>query len=462
MSIFDTLNPARKTQPVTQKELSGFSGSNGFNISFTSDSFDISNANLYHKGYKSNPYVYAVVSRLSFLMAQIPFKVSKITDVSKQAKYKGMTWEQKTSRKGQLLKEEAIEDVPGHPLQEILDYPNNEMEGFEFRQALYINKLLTGNAYGQAMRRDERPPTELWVLPPMAVTLQSSGNFYNKVKSARFSWNATQKEIESQNLFHSKYYDPMGSVYGLSPLVAARKAIQQVNAGDEHNAALLQNGAKPEFIIIVPDGTTDEQKENLKERFVQEYGGKYKGTMKPIVADESFMRIEQLGYTMKDMDWQASQLNNMRKVYDVFGVGSEIFNDPENKIQANKEEAIRSLYTDRVLPEADNFKGEFERFLLPMYPEDNLMIAIDTSAVAALNEERNKIAERMEKVDYFTENEKRAEMGAERIDEEWADMVWKDARKVPAQSLGDVQLEDAKEIYNFDEIKLNGLAHAHK
>jgi len=115
-----------------------------------------------------------------------------------------------------------------------------------------------------------------------------------------------------------------------------------------------------------------------------------------------------------------------------------------------------------VLPEADNFKGEFERFLLPMYPEDNLMIAIDTSAVAALNEERNKIAERMEKVDYFTENEKRAEMGAERIDEEWADMVWKDARKVPAQSLGDVQLEDAKEIYNFDEIKLNGLAHAHK
>jgi len=254
----------------------------------------------------------------------------------------------------------------------------------------------------------------------------------------------------------------MGSVYGLSPLVAARKAIQQVNAGDEHNAALLQNGAKPEFIIIVPDGTTDEQKEYLKDRWVQEYGGKYKGTMKPIVADESFMRIEQLGYTMKDMDWQASQLNNMRKVYDVYGVGSEIFNDPENKIQANKEEAIRSLYTDRVLPEADNFKGEFERFLLPMYPEDNLMIAIDTSAVAALNEERNKIAERMEKVDYFTENEKRAEMGAERIDEEWADMVWKDARKVPAQSLGDVQLEDAKEIYNFDEVKLNGLAHAHK
>lgn len=460
-SIFDKLVPWRTMEPINksmqEKGLSGWSVKTygGKEATF----FDVSDYEVLTKGYNTNPYVYAVVNKLAFLMAMVPFKVSKVTNEQKQAKYKSLSWEDKVKPQGRKLKEESLEDVPDHDLQKLLDHPNDEYGGFEFRQSYFINKLSTGNMYIEALKpTDSRPPTELYNLPPLSVTINPTNNFYDKVRQYFFSWGATSKDIEPELVLHSKYYNPLGRIYGLSPLSAARKATQSVNDADNWNASLLQNGAKPEYVIITANGTTDAQKKKLKKRFMDQYAGPHKQTSEPLVVDEDFMKFESLGYTMKDMDWVEANLTNMRKVYDVYGVSSEIFNDPKNKTQANKKEATRSLYTDRVLPEVESIKDEFARWLLPMYPDENLALTCDTGGVDALNEQEDKIAERLERIDYFTPNEKRAEMGKERIDEEWADMVYMPANKVPAQSVGTMSdpLEEAKDVYNFEKVKLNG------
>lgn len=463
MSIFDRLFPPRTMQKINpeqikEKGLSTFGGSifgfGGKKASF----FDLTDHEVITNGYNTNPFVYAVVNRLAFLMAIIPLKVGKITDSQKYHKYKSMDFGKKINH--YHLKEHSIEDTPDHPLQELLDNPNEEQGRFEFWQSFFINKLSTGNGYIEGLQpTDTRPPIELWNLPPLSVTLNESGNFYNKVIEAYFNWGTTAKTIPVDKLMHSKYYNPTGSVYGLSPLSAARKAVQQINDGDEWNAALLQNGAKPEYMIIVAPGTPPEEKEKLKKRFKEDYSGPYNPAKEPIVTDEDFMKIEQLGYTMKDMDWQKSQLNNMRKVYDVYGVGSEIFNDPENKIQSNKKEAIRSLYTDRILPETENRTDELRRWLLPKFGEENLVIEEDLEAVDALNEELNSIVERIAQIDYWTENEKREATGKEAIDEDWANQVWKPANKIPVTSIQDMQLFELEHTYTgkgLENISLNG------
>lgn len=463
MSIFDTLYPPRQQMEKdhAQKSLSGWSTnviqSDGKKATF----FDASDYEVVTNGYTQNPYVYAVVNRLAFLMAMVHFKVCKVANPEKHATYKGLGWEQRVRPKGHALKEEALEDVPDHEAQQLLDSPNDQDGPFDFRQSFYINRLLTGNMYIEALKPTEsRPPTELWNLPPLAVTINPSGNFYRKALEYHFNWGVTSKVIPPELMMHSTYYHPLGRSYGLSPLSAARKAVQQVNDGEEWNAALLQNGAKPEYVLLVADGTPDTKKEKLKKRFMDQHSGPYNQGGEPLVVEESFMKFETLGYTVKDMDWQNSQLTNMRKVYDVYGVGSEIFNDPENKIQANKREALRSLYTDRVLPEVESVKDELERWLLPMYEED-LVLTCDTSGVDALNEEQDKIAERLAKVDYMTDNEKRADMGKEQIDEPWANMVWKPANRVPAQQFSSTELnepleDEIKHTYDFNGIELNG------
>lgn len=461
-SIFDRMFPPRAMSKIDKQNLQQKNVSPTWNIfegGKDATFFDLSDHEVITNGYNTNPYVYAVVDKLAGLMAMVPYKVCKITDAEKQAEYKSLSWEEKISYEGQRLKEHALEDVPDHDAQQLMDYPNKEQGGYEFRKAYFINKLVTGNMYIEALRgSDSRPPRELWNLPVLSVTLNPSNNFYDKVLEYFFSWGQTQKTIQPKNILHSKYYNPVGRMYGLSPLSAGRRAVQSVNDADKWNASLLQNGAKPEYVIVVAEGTPETERKKLKKRFMDEYGGPHKQTSEPIVTEEGFMKFESLGYTMKDMDWQNATLTNMRKVFDIYGVSGEVFNDPQNKTQSNKREAVRSLYTDRVLPEVESVKDEFKRWVLPMYSENNLTLVADTSGIDALNEELDKIVERNKGRWWMTPNRKLQSEGKDPVDNPLMDEVWVPSNRVPASSLQMTEItdEEAKEVYGFDKVKLNG------
>lgn len=425
MSIFDRLNPARKYGYDLVKKSQTIGRTGGIDISFIGGKkatfFDLSDYEVITNGYNSNPYVYAVINRLSTLKAVVPFEVKRMVSIAKYDRYKAKSFTEQASRKALRLKEEAIENWDEHPANKLLHRPNARMSGYTMRKQLYTDIDLTGNMYIEAIMGASYP-TELWALPPVNVTLQDSGNFYKPIRNAYFSHQQTQKTLEPEMFLHHKYYDPTGKIYGLSPLAAARKAVQQLNDGDAHNAALLQNGAKPEYLIMVPEGTPQEEMDKLKQEFESKYGGPYKAG-RVMVFDEA-TKFESMGFTMKDMDFQQSQLANFRKVCDIYNVSSEIFNDPDNKTQANKAEAIRALYTDKILPDVSELADQLTTWLGSFWPNDNIIIEPDLSQVDALSDERGKVYDRLSKPIPLTMNQKLEEMGYERSDAEGMDEVW--------------------------------------
>ena len=420
MSFFNRIYPPRDmdkihSEPVKEKGLSGWSVfSSGKK---TAELFDLSDHSVVLNGYNTNPYVYSVVNRLALLMSSIPIKVQKVVNEKSHYKYKSLPPEERLTVKALKLKEESYEDAPDHRLQQLLDNPNKQDGAGEFRYNYFINKLTTGNAFIEAIKPTKsRPPTEIWNLPPLSISLNESNHFYDKILELYFNWGVTSKTIPKELFMHSKYYNPDGSVWGLSPLSAARRSVKMINDGEEWNVALIQNGAKPEYVIVVPEGTGAEQRERIKKDWMDRYAGKNNIGKEPFVAEGDFMKFEQLGYNVKDMDWANSNLTSMRKVYDVYGVSSESFNDPETKTMSNKKEAIRALYTDRVLPEYESFIDELIRWLVPMYGDESITLTMDLSGVDALNEEKDKVAQRMATSDWLSWNEKREEMGFERFD----------------------------------------------
>ena len=428
MSIFSKIYPPRDMEKIHSQEIKekGISGWSVFSSGKkTADLFDLSDHSVVLNGYNTNPYVYSVVNRLALLMSSIPIKVQKVVNEKSHYKYKSLPPEERLSVKSEKLKEEAFEDAPDHRLQQLLDRPNKQDGAGEFRYNYFINKLTTGNAFIEAIKPTEsRPPTEIWNLPPLSVSLNESNNFYDKILELYFNWGTTSKTIPKELFMHSKYYNPDGSVWGLSPLSAARRAVKMINDGEDWNVALIQNGAKPDFVIIVPQGTKPEQREKLKKDWMDRYSGTDNIGKEPIIMEEDFMKFEALGYSVKDMDWANSNLTSMRKVYDVYGVSSESFNDPETKTMSNKKEAIRALYTDRVLPEYESFVDELIRWLVPMYGDENITLTMDLSGVDALNEEKDKVAERMSKIWQLPPNRKLQEMGFDRIDNPVFDEPW--------------------------------------
>ena len=409
--------------------------------------FDLNDHEVITNGYNTNPYVYSVVNRLANLSASIPLKVVKIKDKKRSKQYQAKGWKQRVLIK--LDKSDAFEDATESDLAGLLQRPNPQDGFIEFSRSFYINKLTTGNGYIDALRHnDVRPPTELWVLPPLSVTLNESSDFYNKIKEIYFNWGATSKTIQPENFMHSYYYNPTGSVYGLSPLSAARQAVTGINDGSAHNVAVLQNGAKQEFVILVADGTPEEDKEKIRKDWTERYTGPYNAN-KVIVTDEGFMKFEKLGYTMKDMDFANLQLSDMRKVYDVYGVNSESFNDPANKTMSNKRDAARSMYVDRVIPETDVFVDELNRWLTPMFGDKNLMIIADLSEVDALNDEEDKVYERLNNTHFLTPNQKLAIAGQEQSKDPAMDLVYLPANLIPIGGSSDDLNRELMETYGL-------------
>jgi phage portal protein BeeE len=144
----------------------------------------------------------------------------------------------------------------------------------------------------------------------------------------------------------------------------------------------------------------------------------------------------------------------MRKVFDVYGVSSETFNDPDNKTMSNKREAIRSMYTDRVIPDVESFVDELQRWVSDWYEED-LVLTLDLSGVEALNEEREKKAKWLSQLPELPPNIVLQEMGYEPMDNPIYDEPWMPSNRMPAGTLTDTLNLEAELTYT-DKIFENG------
>jgi HK97 family phage portal protein len=62
--------------------------------------------------------------------------------------------------------------LPDHPVAKVLEFPNPEMSGFEFRELMQSHIELWGNGYAQIRRDNSDRPIELWPLNPDRVTVE--------------------------------------------------------------------------------------------------------------------------------------------------------------------------------------------------------------------------------------------------------------------------------------------------
>jgi len=144
----------------------------------------------------------------------------------------------------------------------------------------------------------------------------------------------------------------------------------------------------------------------------------------------------QFGISPVDLNIIESQKMSLRDLCNIYGISSELLNDPDNKTNANKKESRRALYYETVLPLLDHLKYELNRWLVPAYSQRDgvdYYIDYDTSAIPALAEDMDKVAERLSRIDELTFNEKREALGYGRLDEPMYDKPWVDMRKMPVE-----------------------------
>ena len=176
-----------------------------------------------------------------------------------------------------------------HALHEVLvEQPNSDMNGVEFREASTSNLAARGNAYSIIERRSSGDVISLYPVPAarMQVKRDESTNFeirYGVADRGKQEWYPPEK------IWHRRGFSFDG-LMGLSPLQCAREAIGLSLAGEEFNARLFGQGLVPSALVSIPQWLTAEQRVEANKKLLEMHTGA-QNLHKPMLL-EGGMKVE--------------------------------------------------------------------------------------------------------------------------------------------------------------------------
>jgi HK97 family phage portal protein len=376
--------------------------------------------------YLYNPDVYSVVSLISKSVSAVPWVLHEVKDRRSYAKYMRMPSEAKRHDLGKVMyrKEMAMEEIEDHPIVDLLNRPNPYMGRAEFFEAMVGYKLITGNSYTHGVRisagRDAGKFGELWVMPAQLTEIIASKDAEYIIRGYKLNWYAGTEayELKAEDVMHLKYFNPdyssAGShLYGLSPLQSARRVVTRSNEAYTANAKMLKNMSPPGILMLDDDNVeqfTETQASQLEKQWAQKIGSERAGK---VMVTGAKMKWQALGLSPVDLNILESQKMDLRDICNVYGVSSELLNDPENKTNSNKKESRMALYYETVIPELDLIRDELNRWLVKEWNVDGKMYHLDydVASIPALQADIEKQTRQLADAWWIKGNEKRVAQG---------------------------------------------------
>lgn len=360
-------------------------------------------------GYTVNDIIYSIVNIISDKVRVAPWATYKVVDESSLKKYKAIL--NKKDLKGEdfmealRLKEGALEEINDSKLDALLDSPDGCGTFQDLVANSSIMKLLTGDRMIWAELLDgganTGKPQSLHILPTNLVTILVGMKWPFSINGYKIEqWGVTNdKAFRKEAVLHDKYfnpnYDSSGShLYGLSPLKAALILTTKSNEANKTEAAQFQNQGpkKVLFTDVDPDkmdvGTAGQQANAIKAILQgKEYSG---GSNAGKVATSGYkMGVVDVGLSPVELGIIESEKWSLRRFCNVYGVPSQLLNDPDNKTFNNQKEGEKALTMRCALPQLNSFREHFNRKLKTDwgYKGQNIIVDYDISVYSELQED---------------------------------------------------------------------------
>ena len=343
---------------------------------------------LVKEGYNKNAWVYACVRAIARAAASIPLEVyDRASD-------------------GELVK------VDNHPLQLLLNSPNEEQPRDDFMEAWVSFLTLAGNAYVEMNGPSENgPPQELWLWRPDRVTIVPGEESIREIK---MNVNGQEVVLPYERTLHAKFFHPTNDYFGLTPLQVARRTTDINNSTTDWNGALVQNYGAPSGIITTPEQVQLNEPERRRiSRVIRRLFGGGRNAGKTHLL-EGGLQYQQIGLSPKDMDFIDSQKMTREEICAIFGVPPQMVGIQDKSTYNNYSEARQSFYQDTVLPTLDKIVSVINHKLAPLY-SDRTVVGYDRSEIEALQEDANELWKRVNENHALTINEKRVRIGLPEI-----------------------------------------------
>lgn len=221
-------------------------------------------------------------------------------------------------------KERATE----HPLYHLLhDAPNPEMTAMDFREALMVNALLSGNAYSFIEYDRAGRIKALW---PLIST---------DVQKVRTSDGLIEYHVEGRTLLPTEVMHVKGLSYdgllGLSPIAYARAAMGLAGAAEKFGSMFFGNGTNLGGFITAPGPLSEATFNRLKTQFRENFTGLKNAHGIPVL--EEGMNFTKLGVDPEDAQFLETRKFQRSEIAAIYRVPPHMIGDLEHATFSNIE-----------------------------------------------------------------------------------------------------------------------------
>ena len=200
-----------------------------------------------------------------------------------------------------------------HPLNELLERPNDQQTWFEYDRQMWTGFLLRGNCYSPIRRDSRGDPIELIPVNPDAAMVLEAGDGSIYVNMNRIGlWQIAKLRdfpvaIPSEDIFHLRGVT-FNSLVGVSTIGLARDAIGLTMALEQQASRWVANGARPSTWLKTTKQLSEVAAKRLKTQFDDLHAG-YQNTGKTVVLEDG---IEPVALQLTSVDLQFIEQRQMQ------------------------------------------------------------------------------------------------------------------------------------------------------
>jgi len=213
--------------------------------------------------------------------------------------------------------------VADHPLERLLQRPNDWQNGFEFKEQMMAALLMRRNAYAPILRDGRGRPTALVPVNPDWTTLFEAPDgslFYNVARTGPHITAALKSlplMIPADDMLHVRGLS-LNGLWGLSAIGSGRDAIGLALTQQEMAAVYASNGTQLSGVLETPNKLSDAAYARLERSWKEKRAGKRNAGETAIL--EENLKFNKLGLTSVDAEFVAARQHQIEEIARYFRI----------------------------------------------------------------------------------------------------------------------------------------------
>ncbi len=328
---------------------------------------------MYGEYYSSSTAVHAAVRVLAEAISRPPLEVWQRAHPSSEPELAG----------------------PNHPLQRLLDRPNEAWDGGQLLRTVESRLALWGSAFVVVVRDEDGTPYEMWPLRPDEVHVVTDEHdrtvrgFIHETSDGRVAY------LPEEMLWYRRF-NPMRTLAGFSSMAPARAAVDMGAEALRFNRRFYVHSAMPSDLVITTDNNpTQDQIDRLLETWEVRLVDPNQAH-KPIVLS-SGVDMKRLGTNQSEMEFIAALEWSVEEVSRAFGVPKVFLSEYEDATLANVRTMEQFLWRNTIIPELKMLEDGINHRLVPHFARfpSEVTVRFNLSDVEAVQESQSDRAERL-------------------------------------------------------------------